>query len=133
MGAHQEIPRDVLTQLRTICAGLPETVEEPAWTGVRWRVGTNTIVHAVMITDGWPPAYAAAAGTNGPMCVITLRCDNDDLAALTATDGPYFRPIWGTRWRHPVLGVRVQPDTNWDEIGQLTAGSYQLLAPRRLM
>jgi predicted DNA-binding protein (MmcQ/YjbR family) len=131
-GTGHDIPRDVLERVRDVCAGLAEIVEEEAWTGVRWRVGTATVAHVVAIADGWPPAYAAAAGTDGPMCVITVRCDDDELDALAAHGWPYFRPVWGTHWKHQVLGVRIEPAADWDEIGELVAESYRLVAPRRL-
>lgn len=56
----------ILDGLRSICLALPETHEEPAWVGLRWRVRTRTFAHVVRIEGGEPPAFARSAGTDGP-------------------------------------------------------------------
>ena len=48
---------------------LPEAYEEQAWVGTRWRVGTRTFAHVLAVDSGWPPAYARAAGSDGPLTV----------------------------------------------------------------
>ena len=64
MSARPDVPRDLLDALRTRCLALPEAYEEPAWTGTRWCVRGKNFAHAVMIEDGWPPAYVRAAATD---------------------------------------------------------------------
>ena len=63
---------EVLVRIRLVCLDLPEVTEEIAWTGVRWCVGKKNFAHVLNIADGWPPAYAKAAGTAGPACVLTF-------------------------------------------------------------
>jgi hypothetical protein len=36
--AHPPVAPEVLAKLRLVCLDLPEVVEEPAWTGIRWTV-----------------------------------------------------------------------------------------------
>ena len=67
------VPPAVLARLRAACRTLPEAREEAAWVGIRWRIRTATFAHVLMIVDGWPPAYARAAGTAGPACVLTFQ------------------------------------------------------------
>jgi hypothetical protein len=67
-----EVPKTVLTRLRKACLALPEVREEQAWVGTRWRIRKETVAYVLMIADGWPPVYARAAGTDGPVCVLTF-------------------------------------------------------------
>lgn len=129
--APSELPTDVVAHVRACATLLSGLVEEPAWTGIRWRVGTATVAHLVWIHNGWPPAYARAAGTDGPQAVLTVSADPDERAALTATDPRFFRPVWATRWRHPVLGIRLDEGTGWEQITELIATSFRLAAPQQ--
>ena len=38
MNEQTEVPLTVITRLRAICLALPETHEEQAWVGTRWRI-----------------------------------------------------------------------------------------------
>ena len=74
MPAHRvQVDPDILKRLRAICRALPETREEHAWTGVRWRVRKDTFAHVLVLEGGWPPAYAKAAGRDGPATLLTFR------------------------------------------------------------
>ena len=124
------IPAQIIEELRTICAELPESHEEAAWTGTRWRVGKHTFAHLVGIADGWPPVYARAAGTDGPAIVLTFQSSGEELHALSNLGGPYFRPPW----RPGIVGMFVDSETTkWDEVAELVTESYCLLAPQRLV
>jgi hypothetical protein len=128
----REVPADVLDALRAVCLPLPEVVEEEAWAGVRWTVRKRNFAHVVRIADGWPPAYARAAGTEGPCCVLTFRSTGAELEALGAAGPPFFRPLWGTRWTPSVAGVVLGAGADPQEIAELVTESYRLLAPARL-
>ena len=119
---------DVVARIGTICLALPETVEEDAWVGVRWRIGTKTFAHVVPIEGGAPAAYATAAGTNGPATVLTFRSAGDELETLTAIGPPFFKPVWF----RDIVGLVLDDITDWDEVAELLTESYCLLAPRRL-
>jgi hypothetical protein len=121
-----EVPADLLDRLRPVCLGLPEAVEEQAWVGTRWRIRQHTFAHVLTITDGWPPAYAQAAGTDGH--VLTFRSAPPELDALTNAGPPFFKPVWFP----DIVGLVLGLDVDWAEVGELLTESYCLLAPRRL-
>jgi hypothetical protein len=129
-----EIPSALVERLRAVCAAHAGVVEEPAWTGLRWRSGRTAIANLVLIRNGWPPAYARAARTTGPQCVLTVRSDMADVDALAATGGPYFAPVWGATWNPSVLGIRLDDSTDWSQIAEHIDNSHHLAtnqAPRR--
>ncbi|MBT2745793.1 MULTISPECIES: MmcQ/YjbR family DNA-binding protein [unclassified Lysobacter] len=125
---HPPIPPAILTRLNAICLGLPEAYEEPAWTGIRWMVAKKNFAHVVMIDNGWPPAYAEAAGSPGPMVVLTFRLPIARLAAPKFSRPPFFRPVWFAN----IVGVAVDMSSDWEEIADLLTESYCVLAPKKL-
>lgn len=127
--AHPPVPAAVLARLNAICLGLPEAWEENAWTGVRWMVAKKNFAHAVQIEGGWPPAYAQAAGSDGPATVLTFRLPPARVAAARFRRAPFFRP----RWFADIAGVFVEERSDWDEIADLLADSYCVLAPKKLV
>jgi hypothetical protein len=124
----EEVPAVVLERLRAVCRALPETREETAWVGIRWRVRTKTFAHVLVIADGHPPAYARAAGTDGPVTVLTFRSPRPELDALTNTGHPFFRPVWAP----DIVGMVIGDDADWTEIAELLTESFCLLAPGKL-
>jgi hypothetical protein len=124
----EDVPANVLAPLRAACLALPEVVEERAWVGVRWRVRSRTFAHVLSIRDGWPPAYARAAATDGPAHVLMVRSEGPELEALRRAGPPFFAPVW----RSDEVGMVLTPATDWTEVGELVTDSYCALAPRRL-
>jgi YjbR len=122
------VEQDVLDRLRSICLGLPETYEETAWVGTRWRVRTRTFAHVLVVNAGWPPAYARAAGSDGPITVLTFRSTGPELDQLRHSGRPFFAPPW----RADEVGLVLDERVGWEEIGQLLTESYCALAPKRL-
>ena len=123
-----EVPEIVLARLRAACLALPETREEQAWVGTRWCVRKETFAHVLMIADAWPPVYARAAGTDGPVCVMTFQSLGPRVDPETFSQAPYFRP----RWRPDIVGRILGSDVDWDDITRLLTASYCLLAPKKL-
>jgi hypothetical protein len=123
-----DIPSGILARLRAICLALPETREEAAWAGVRWRVRRQTFAHLVRIEAGWPPAYAAAAGTDGPSTVLTFWSSGPELEVLRRTGHPFFGPPWGPGR----VGMVLDASPDWDEIAELLTESFCTRAPTRL-
>lgn len=119
---------EIVARLGTICGDLPETVEEDAWVGVRWRIRTKTFAHVVPIEAGKPDAYAAAAGTSGPATVLTFRSAGDELEVLAAMGPPFFKPVWF----RDIVGMVLGHGVDWDEVAELVTESYCLLAPKQL-
>jgi hypothetical protein len=127
--ARPDVPPDLLHALQERCLALPEAYEEPAWTGTRWCVRGKNFAHAVMIEDGWPPAYARAADTDGPACVLTFRAAGPELDALAHAGPPFFKPVWFP----DLVGLRLDGAIDWDEVTELVTESYRVLAPKTLV
>jgi YjbR len=124
----REVPLPVLAELRAVCLRLPEVYEEPAWVGTRWRVRTRTFAHVLVVTSGQPPAYARAAGTDGPVTVLMFRSAGTELDVLRGVGAPFFAPVW----RADEVGMVLGPDVDWGEVAELITESYCVLAPVRL-
>lgn len=127
MSAPEDVPPEVLDRLRPICRQLPETVEEPAWIGVRWRIRARTFAHVYLPDVDRYPKYAPFVRAGEPPVVLTFRVPLDDLLGLTA-GGPYFRADWGGN----VAGAVLDDDTDWTEIAELITDSYREMAPKFL-
>jgi hypothetical protein len=127
LNARIAVSETVLSRLRAICLELPEVREEQAWVGTRWMVCKKNFAHVLMIDSGWPPAYARAAGSAGPLTVLTFR-SSARLDARRFSKAPFFKPVW---WPN-IAGMSIDARTDWDEVSELVIGSYRLLAPRKL-
>lgn len=128
MTEHAQVPPDIIAKLNAICLGLPEAWVEPAWTGTRWMVGKKNFAHAVMISAGWPLAYARAAGSDGPLTVLTFRLPVAKLASPRFERPPFFRPVWFP----DIAGMAIDTHTDWDEVSDVITESYCVLAPKKL-
>ena len=128
MRDHDDAPPEVVDRLRAICARLPESYEEPAWIGTRWRIRKRTFAHVYTVDDGWPPAYAHAPSSTVPLCAMTFRSSGPELEALTLAGPPFFKPPWSAT----VVGMLLDDDTDWDEVAELPTDSYLIMAPKRL-
>ena len=118
----------ILTRLRAICLALPDAHEEHAWVGIRWRIRNGTFAHVLTIDEGWPPAYARTAGTDGPAQVLMFRSADPELDMLRHAGHPFFP----TPWRHDEIGIHLASDIDWAEIAELLTESYRTQAPKRL-
>jgi hypothetical protein len=124
-----DAPLEIVERLAKICQGFPDAYEEDAWVGTRWRIRKRTFAHVLTIVSGVPAAYALAAGDEGPVTVMTFRAAGPELAALTSVGPPFFKARWGT----DVVGVALdEEETDWDEIAELLAESYCIMAPKGL-
>jgi hypothetical protein len=121
-------PAPLVDKIRLVCLDLPEVVEEPAWTGIRWCVRKKNFAHVVMVADGWPPAYAAAAGSAGPLCVLTFRTPRPAAETPRFARAPFFLP----RWWPDIAGMTIDDQTDWDAVEALLVASYCALATKKL-
>lgn len=128
MTQHIQVPQEIVSKLRLACLDLPEAYEEAAWTGLRWMVSKKNFAHVLMINAGWPPAYAKAAGCDGPICVLTFRLPRPALEALRFKRHPFFRPVWFPN----IVGIIIDTQTDWDDVTALMIESYCVLAPKKL-
>lgn len=127
--ARPQVPSEIIVRLRTLCRALPETREEAAWVGTRWRVRDKTFAHVLMIADGRPQAYARAAGTEGPICVVTFRTLDRQFDPVDFEARPFFRPVWFPN----IVGLVLDEATDWDQLAELLKVSYRVLAPQKLV
>ena len=98
----------------------------------RWTIRTRNFAHVVPIADGRPPAYARAAGSPGPLIVLTFRATGFLYDTLRTAGPPFFIPEWGTRWGPKVIGMSLTAPIDWDQLTLLITESYRLLAPKKL-
>lgn len=118
-----------LAGVRAIALALPQAYEERAWVGTRWRIRSRTFAHLLTIEDGRPQGHARAAGTPGPCPVLMFRSSGLELETLRQTGPPFFAPPW----RENEVGLHLDEDVDWEEVGELVTDSYCLLAPQRLV
>jgi predicted DNA-binding protein (MmcQ/YjbR family) len=107
----------LIERVRTLCLGLPEAFEVEAWGRPTFRVGTGR---------GKMFCMAAVDGSS-----ITLKADPLEREALLAQGDPFYVPpyVGGKGW----VGIRLDhARTDWDEVAELIATSYCLIAPKRL-
>jgi hypothetical protein len=105
----------MLGRLRAVLGALPSCVEEEAWVGLRWRVGTATVAHVFGGEDG--------------LFRITFRAEADELMAFEQLGPPYFRAEWGDN----VVGLMLDDDTDWDELAELLVDAFCVQAPTGLV
>lgn len=120
MTEYADAPPDIVDELRSVCLGLPETVEEKAWAGTRWRVRKRTFAHVLEVDR---------KGAEGPVCVLTFRSASPELEALQRAGHPFFLVGWG----RDVVGMVIDAGVDWDEVAELLTESYCLLAPKKLV
>lgn len=125
---YPEVPTKVLGKLRKICAALPETHEEPAWTGRRWMIRKRTFVHVLAVESSSSPAFVRASGRADNVVVMTFRSMGPELVALRNAGHPFFAPGWG----YNVVGMVLDHETDWGEVAELLTDSYCVLAPKKL-
>jgi YjbR len=124
-----DVPSEILDRLRSICRRLPETYEEPAWIGLRWRIRTRTFAHVYTPDPQRYPFYARHLGGGEAPTVMTFRVPTDDLLGLTAGGFPFFRAEWGRN----VVGTVLGDHADWTEIAELITDSYCEMAPKFLV
>ena len=128
MTERADVPEPIITRLRAVCLRLPEAYEEQAWVGTRWRIRAKTFAHVLVVDDGWPEAYARAAGIDGPAPVLMFRSSGPELGALRESRLPFFAPPW----RADEVGMILGDDVDWDEVAELLTESYCVQAPKKL-
>jgi hypothetical protein len=124
-----DVAPEIVDKLRSVCLALPEAYEESAWVGTRWRIRRKTFALVLTIDAGWPPGYARAAATDGPVTVLTFESSGPELAALSEAGHPFFKPPW----RPTVVGMVLDARVDWHEVAELLTESFCVLAPKKLV
>jgi hypothetical protein len=114
---YSDVPEAIIAELRAICLGLPETYEEQSWAGRRWMVRKRNFAHVITVE-----------APSGPSTVMTFRAADPELGILLASGHPFFKAGWGTN----VVGMVLDPATDWEEVAELLTESYCILAPKKL-
>jgi hypothetical protein len=128
MTEHPDAPKEIVDRLGSICLAFPGSSEEQAWVGTRWRIRKRTFAHVLTIDSGWPPAYARAVGSDGPITVLTFRSPVQDIDAFRHSGPPFFLPGW---WND--IGMVVDGGLDWRHVAELLTESYCVLAPKKLV
>ena len=128
MAEPDEVAPELLARLRALCLDLPEAYEEPAWVGTRWCVKKRTFAHIATVEDGWPPAFARIAETDGPCTVLIFRSEGEELEVLQQAGPPYLDAGWG----RDAVGLFIDDGTDWEEVAELLVESYCVMAPPTL-
>ena len=115
---YADVPSSVVARLRSVCLGLPESVEKQAWAGTQWRIRDRMYAHVLTVDF-----------VDGPVTVMTFRSSGPELDALRDAGHPFFRAAWGAN----LVGMVLDADVNWDEVTELVIESYCVLAPRKLV
>jgi predicted DNA-binding protein (MmcQ/YjbR family) len=106
-----------LERIRALCLAMPEAFEIEAWGHPTFRVGSGR---------GKIFCTAAVDGSS-----LTAKADPLERDALLADEERFFVPAYvGHKgW----VGVHCDDDrADWEEIAELIATSYCLIAPKRL-
>lgn len=118
----------LVARVAAICLALPETHEQDAWIGVRWRIRQRTFAHLAHVDPSGGSVFGLAARLGRPADVITFRSSGAELEALVHTGLPFYKPDWSPS----VVGMVVDGDTDWSEVTELLTDSYCLMAPKKL-
>jgi hypothetical protein len=82
----------------------------------------------VTIEEGGPASFRKAFDVDGDATVVTFRAVHEEREALTSQGKPFYYAGWG----RDAMGMLLDDDTDWDEVGELLTDSYCMLAPQRL-
>jgi predicted DNA-binding protein (MmcQ/YjbR family) len=107
----------LINRVRRLCLALPEAFEVEAWEHPTFRVGSG---------GGKMFCIAADDGSS-----IRIKADPIEREALLEQGDPFYVPAYvGHKgW----LGVQLDDrGVDWDEVAELIATSYCLIAPKRL-
>ena len=116
------MPPSPLARLRKVCLALPEAHEVEAWGEPTFRIRNKLFAmyaHAENHHGGGRPSVwcKAARGNQGPM--------------VQANPERFFVPpyVGVSGW----IGIRLDANPDWAEVGELMRDAYRLVAPKRLL
>ncbi|MET1062459.1 MAG: MmcQ/YjbR family DNA-binding protein [Aeromicrobium sp.] len=124
-----DVPPAILDRIRSTSLALPESYEEPAWIGVRWRVRRRTFAHVFTLEPGSTSVLGDAFDVDEEPTALTFRVPADELLALREAGEPFHYAGWG----RDVMAMLLDGRTDWTEVAELLTESYCLLAPQMLV
>jgi hypothetical protein len=99
-----------------VCRRFPESYEDKAWAGTRWRVRKRTFAHVLDVES-----------KEGLRTILIFRSSGPELDMLQHSGHPFFG-AWAS-----TIGMVIEPATDWEEVAELVTESYCLLAPKKLV
>jgi predicted DNA-binding protein (MmcQ/YjbR family) len=117
------VPRksDPLKRLRALCLDLPEATEKEAWGTPTFRVRDKKMF--AMYADNHHGDGRVAVWVKAPPGA-------QDMLVKSDSDRYFVPPYMGpSGW----VGVRLDLDPDWDDVGGLLEEAYRLVAPRKLI
>jgi hypothetical protein len=112
---------DTLGRIRALCLALPETTERLSHGAPTFFVrGKKTFL-----------TYMDDHHGDGRLAVWCAAPPGVQAALVDEEPDRFFVPpyVGGRGW----LGVRLDRDLDWDEVGGIVADAYRVVAPRRLV
>ena len=79
--------------------------------------------------EGYESSFRDITGISEPTTVLTFHSSGDELLALTHAGLPFYKPPWSGS----IVGLVLDDDTDWGEVGELVAESYRCCAPQKLV
>jgi predicted DNA-binding protein (MmcQ/YjbR family) len=106
----------LIGRVRKLCLALPEAFELETWDHPTFRVGGG---RGKIFCTAAPDGFS-----------VTVKADPVEREALLAQGEPFYVPpyVGDKGW----VGIHCDDATDWEEISELIATSYCLIAPRRL-
>ena len=111
-----------LTRLRKICLALPEAHEVEAWGAPTFRVRNKLFA---MFASG------SSHHGHGRDAVWCKAAPGNQAVMIEAAPERFFVPpyVGPGGW----IGVWLDGDADWAEVGELMRDAYRLIAPKRLL
>jgi hypothetical protein len=78
---------------------------------------------------GFESSFRDLTGVADPTTVLTFHATGEELLALAHAGLPFYKPPWSPT----IVGMVVDGDTDWAEVGDLVMESYRVRAPRKLV
>ncbi len=103
-------------RLRAICLALPEAVEKETWGDPTFRVRDRI--------------FALVRRGDGRLSFWCKAPEGSQMVLVGADPERFFVPpyVGPKGW----VGMRLDPEPDWDEVAAVVRRSYQLIAPKRL-
>lgn len=119
MPDYADVDPHIIGRLAERCLALPEAWDEPAWTGRRYLIRKRNFAHV----------FAMHGPDGSVVTTLAVRSPDEEREALLATGHPFFMLGWGRN----AVGMIIDDDTDWDEVGEIVTESYCVLAPKKLV
>ena len=116
------MPTNPLARVRKLCLALPEAHEVEAWGEPTFRIRNKLFAmyaHGENHHGGGRPAVWCKAGPGNQQAMVKANPDRFFVP-------PYVGP---SGW----IGIRLDGDPDWREVGELMRDAYRLIAPKRLL